>query len=96
MSSGLARRIEQLERDTGRDVRIFVLHGPDGYDIERAKAWLGIRTGADDVVVYIRDLVGDLSNPVLVSSGPIGGPMTAHLEERVSKFEQRPPATPLS
>jgi len=76
MSSGLARRIEQLERDTGRDAHMFVLHGPDGYDIERAKALLGIQAGDGDLVVYIRDLVGKLSDPVLVSSGPIGGPMT--------------------
>ena len=75
--TNLARRIVQLEQERIGTGRIFVIKGPDGYDIGQAKSELGIQASNDDLVVYLREFSSDNSAAIRPArrADAVGGPV---------------------
>jgi hypothetical protein len=57
--SGLQKRLDRLERETGKAGKLYMVEGPDGYDLGKARAELVIQLQASDTLVYLRDLCSD-------------------------------------
>jgi hypothetical protein len=73
--NALRKRLDKLERETGRAGKLYVVEGPDGCDLGKAKAELGLQLQAADTLVYLRDLCSDgygASSPILLSAEAAG------------------------
>jgi hypothetical protein len=57
--NALAKRFEKFEGESVGGGKVIVVEGPDGYDLDKAKAELGLQLQAADTLVYIRDLCRD-------------------------------------